>query len=114
MQLRMIIERAAPIPSQPLLERPGYHIAERQEVKVQIESHAVIETEIVVVDRPVMHQRHAERNCLSRLPPDEKASAFRHPAAQLRQVFFREPLEFHRRALVNLQVERINLVDVWT
>src|SRR5205085_86908 len=82
MEFRLIIERAASVVRQPVSERPAQDVAEGVEIKMKIERHAIIQAEIVVVDRAVMQERHAEGDCLFILLPDKKPDALGHPPAK--------------------------------
>src|SRR5438876_5477682 len=113
MQLRTVIQRAAPVALETLRERPADDVAQRVEIKMEVERHPVIEPEVVVIDGAVVHWRDAEGDGLSILPPDKKPGPFRHALTQAAQVLFGQALELQRRALMHLQIERINLVDVW-
>src|SRR6476619_7403220 len=110
MELGLIIQRAAPVTFEPLGERPAEDVAQGVKVEMKIERHAVIQAEVIVVDRALMHERDAERNRLSLLSPDKKTDAIRHSTAEFAEIFLRQPLELHRRTFVDLEVEGINFV----
>src|SRR3954465_15585314 len=75
MELRLIIQRTAAVTFEALGERPAQDVAQGMKIEMKIERHAVIQAEIIVVDRALMHERHAERNRLSVLAPDKKLDA---------------------------------------
>src|SRR5438876_11153719 len=57
MQLRTVIQRAAPIALETLRERPAGDVAQRAAIKMAVERHAVIDTEVVVIGGAAVHQR---------------------------------------------------------
>src|SRR4051812_22224356 len=85
-KLRLIIQGAAPVTLESLGERPAQDVAQRVKVEMKVERHAVIQTEVIVVDRALMHERDAEPKRLFLLSPDKKANASRHSAAEFAEV----------------------------
>src|SRR5205085_9705768 len=53
-----------------------------------------------------------KRDNFSRLSPDEKTRPLRHGLRDATKKFLRQRFEFHWRALVHLEIERINRVNV--
>src|SRR6266480_3859737 len=87
MQLRIIIERAATIEGQAIVDGPAQDVAQRVKIKVEIERNRIVQAEIFVVDRTVVHHANAESDDATIESPDEKADAFRHELAQLGKIF---------------------------
>src|ERR1700730_3546250 len=79
---------------------------------MQIEGDIVIEAEAFVVNRVATNQAKTKGDDLVRLSPDEKAGALRHGLRDATEKFLRQGLKFHRRALVDLEIERINCVNL--
>ena len=111
MQLRLVIERAAHVPLHAVGDCPVDDVAQRVEVEIEIKRHRVVEAEVFVVDRVAVDHADAEGDRLSRLPPDEETRLVRHAFAEGVEEFFGQLLEVERRALVDGEVERIDLVD---
>src|SRR5215203_3896114 len=111
MQLRFVIERAAQIPIDTVLNRPADEVAEAQEIKMQIERDAVIEPKVVVVDHAVVHECKTERDDSAVQAPKEKVRAFWHPAPELAEVIFGESLELLSRPRLHLLIERVDFVN---
>src|SRR5438477_11638883 len=82
MQLRLIVQRAAPVTLQTLAKRPAEDVAQGMKIKMEIEGDCVIKPEVIVIDRALMHECNTEGNRFSVLPPDEEAGAIRHPLAE--------------------------------
>src|SRR5258706_1202830 len=72
-QLRIVIEGAADIPLQPARHAPRQEVAQRMKVQVQVECDAVVEAEVLVVERVAVHHAEAEGDGLPCLAPDEEA-----------------------------------------
>src|SRR5204863_1216269 len=51
MQLRIVIERAAYVAAQFLIDRPPNHVAHRVKIKMKLKRHLVIEADAFVVNR---------------------------------------------------------------
>src|ERR1700730_18671870 len=108
MQLRVIIQRAANVFSQPLFHCPGEHVAQRVEIEMQVERDVVIEAETLIVNLSTVHETTTERDDLALLSPDEKSHTVGHLLAQAAKIILRQMLKLHGRALVDLQIKRIN------
>src|SRR5436189_6089901 len=93
MELRLVVERAAPIALEALLDRPGEDVAQRVEIEMKIERDAVIEAEVVVIDDAVVHQGDAERHRLSVLAPDKKPRPIRHSLSETAEIVLGQALE---------------------
>src|SRR5438477_7242396 len=113
MELRIVVERAAAIKGQAVIDRPAQNVAQGVKIKMQIERDGIIQTEIFIVDRAVVHHTNAESNDAPIEPPDKKADSFRHELAELCQVFLGQLFEFHRRSLVHRQIKRVDLIQIW-
>src|SRR5256886_17452407 len=79
-QLGSVIQRVAVIIFQSLLQRPRNDVAQRVEIKVQIERYAVIEPDAFIINLFTADQTKAKRDNFAALPPDEEARPFRHPS----------------------------------
>ena len=112
MQFRIVIERTAAVGAQPLVDRPTNHVAHRIKIKMQIERDIVIEAKAFIVNRVATDEAKTKRNNFSRLSPDEKTRPLRHGLRDSTKKFLRQRFEFHWRALVHLEIERINRVNV--
>src|SRR6476619_6542776 len=113
MQLRIIIERAAAIEGQAVINRPAQNVAQGVKIEMQIERDGIVQAEIFVVDRAVVHHANAESNNASIESPDKKVDTFRHELTELCQIFLGQLFEFHRRPLMHRQVKRVDLVQIW-
>src|SRR5204863_7580175 len=82
MQLRVVIERAATIDGQPILDGPPQNDTQRVKIKVEIERNGIVEAEIFVVDRTIVHTANAEGDDVAIESPDEKTRAFGHELAE--------------------------------
>src|SRR6266513_1695917 len=111
MQLWIVIQRAAKIGRQPLLNRPGENVADSVKIKVQVQRDPVIKPEIFIVDGPVVDQANAKGDNTPIDSPDKKTSALRHHPPELRQISFSEFFELHRGTLVHRQIKGINLIQ---
>src|SRR5438132_6427515 len=112
MQLRIVIERAATIKGQVIIDGPAQNVAQRVKIKVEIERDRIVQAEIFVVDRAIVHHANAEGDDAMIESPDEKADAFRHELAQLGKIFLGQLFEFHWRTLMHRQVKGIDLVKM--
>src|SRR5581483_6332588 len=90
MELRLVIERIAVVIFQSLLERPRNDVAQRVEIEVQIQSHAVVQPDAFIVNRVTAHQAKAEGDDFSLLPPDEEARPIRHALARGAEIVRRQ------------------------
>ena len=79
---------------------------------MKIVGHPVVETKIVIVNRAGVHHANAKGDHFRLLPPNEKPRPLRHSLSQAAKILFGQPLEFERRALMNLEVERVNFIDI--
>src|SRR5881398_1165724 len=113
MQLRIVVERAAAIEGQAVIDGPAENVTQGVKIQMQIERDGIVEAEIFVVDRAVVHHANAESNDALIEPPDKKADTFRHELTELCQVFLRQLFEFHRRPLAHGQVQWVDLVQIW-
>src|SRR5262245_32170424 len=80
-------------------------------IEVQIERDRIVEAEIFGVKGIVLDHAHAERHHPPALTPDEEPGAVRHHASEGTEISLRQLLEMQRRSLVNLQIERVRLID---
>src|SRR5437660_11789878 len=78
MQLRVVIERAATIEGQPILDRPPQNVPQRVKIKVEIERNGIVQAEIFVVDRTIVDHANAEADDAAIESADEKAHSFVH------------------------------------
>ncbi len=111
-QLGSVIQRVAVIIFQTLLQRPRNDVAQRVEIKVQIERYAVIEPDAFIINLFTADQTKAKRDNPAALPPDEEARPFRHPSRGRKKKILGQCLKFKKRTLVNLKIERIDFIDV--
>ena len=87
MQLRIVIERAATIKGQSVVDGPAQNVAQCVKIKMKIDSDRIVESEIFVVDRTIVHHTNAEGDDAAIESPDEKTHAFRHVLAELGKIF---------------------------
>src|SRR5207247_586781 len=73
---------------------------------------AVIKAKAFIVNRVATNEAKTKRDNFARLRPDEKARPLRHCLRDATKKFLRQSFEFHWRALVHLEIERINGVNV--
>src|SRR5207237_9748281 len=64
------------------------------------------------INRGATNETKTERDNFVRLSPDEKAHLFRNGLRDATKKFLRQGLKFHRRSLVDLEIKRINRVNV--
>lgn len=112
MQLRIVVERTAAITIEALFERPAKNVAQCVEIEMQIERDPVVEPEIIVVNCPVKNHAETKRDDFSALSPNEKARPLRHALAHAAKIFFGQSLELHGRSFMDLEIERIDLIDI--
>src|SRR6266404_5648654 len=96
MQLWIVIQRAAKIGRQPLLDRPGENVADSIKIKMQVQRDPIIKPKIFIVDGPVVDQANAKGDNAAIDSPDEKTSALRHHPPEPREISFSESFELHR------------------
>src|SRR5690242_21896871 len=77
-QLRIVVERAAAVKRQVVIDCPAENVAQCVKIEMQVERDGIVETEIFVVDRAVVHHANAESNDAPIESPDKKADPFRH------------------------------------
>src|SRR5438067_13891711 len=85
-QLRVVIEGAATIEGQPILDGPRQNVPQRVKIKVEIERNGIDQAEIFVVDRTIVYHADDEGNDTAIESPDEKAHPFRHELAEFRKI----------------------------
>src|SRR5260370_5322851 len=78
---------------------------------VEVEGDRVVEPEIVGVDSIALDHAQTERDGAPVLPPHEEAGLVGHAPPDLAEIGFCKRLETHLRATVDLQIQRIELVD---
>src|SRR5438132_12236266 len=74
----IVVERPAAIFLEAVLHRPDEHVAERVEIKMQVERDCVIQAETFIVNLAIVDQATTEGDGLALMAPDEKPHAFRH------------------------------------
>src|SRR5438270_1207444 len=87
MQLRVVIERAAAIKGQAIIDGPAQNVAQRVKIKVEIERDRIVQTEIFVINRTIVHHANAEGDDAAVESPDKKTHALRHVLAELGKIF---------------------------
>src|SRR5437016_12979509 len=112
MQFRIVIERTAHVGAQLLLDRPADHVAHRVKIQMEIERDLVIEPEAFVVNYVAANEAKTKCDELLLGSPDKKPRAFRHLLCNAEKKFLTQVFKLHRGFLVDLEIERINLVDV--
>jgi hypothetical protein len=78
---------------------------------MQIECNAVIQAEVIIVNRAVVDHAETEGDDLSILAPEKETGAFWHFLPQPAEIFPGQSLEFEGRPVVNLKVKWIDLFD---
>src|SRR4030095_5563715 len=86
MQLRIVIERAATIKGQAMIDGPAQDVAERVKIKVEIEGDRIVQAEVFVINRTIVHHANAESDDAAIESPDEKTHPFRHELAELGKI----------------------------
>src|SRR5260370_27617654 len=110
-QLGSIIQRIAVIIFQSLLQRPRDDVAQRVEIKMQIEGDAVIKSDAFIVNRVVTRQAKTEGDNFALLSPDKKTRTFRHPLPNGAKIIFGQRLKFQGLTLVALKVKRVKFIN---
>src|SRR5436190_15219229 len=87
MQLRIVIERATTIKGQAIIDGPAQDVAERVKIKVEIERDRVVQAEVFVINRTIVHHANAEGDDAAIESPDEKTHPFRHKLAERGKIF---------------------------
>src|SRR5205807_10252541 len=106
-----VITRTATVVAQILIDRPTDHVAHGVKIKMQIERDAVVESEAVIVNGVAANEAKTEGDNLARFSPDEKTRVFRQHLGDAAKKFLAQRFEFHWRALVHLETERIDRVN---
>ena len=88
MELGIIIERAAAIMFEPVRNCPADHVAQRVEIKVQIERYAVIKPDTFIINRVAVNEAKRERDDFSILSPNEESRPFPHSLTNPAEIFF--------------------------
>ena len=112
MELGIVVKRTAAIILQSMFERPFNDVAQSIKIEVKIVGNTIIETKIVIVNRAFVNHANAEGDDFCLLSPNEKPGPFRHSLTKAAKILFGQPLEFEGRTFMNLQIERVNLVDI--
>src|SRR5215813_3218311 len=79
MQLRFVVKRIAIVVLQTLSQRPGDDVAQRVEIKMQVERDAVVQSNAFVVNLVVADETKAECDDIAQLSPNKEARSIRHP-----------------------------------
>src|SRR5205085_5520691 len=111
-QFRIVVERPADVRAQLLFNCPADHVAHCVKIKVKIECNIVIETETLIVNRVATNQTKTEGNDSAVNSPNEKARVFRRLFRDPEKKFPTQIFKFHRRSLMDLEIERINRVHI--
>src|SRR5438876_14131 len=88
MKLGIVVKWSAVIMLELMFDRPLHNVAERNEIKMHIKSHRVVEAKIVVIKSLVMDHANAERDNLAGLPPEKEPDAVGHGLAEPAEVIF--------------------------
>src|SRR5262245_3858240 len=80
-------------------------------IKMEVERDIVVETDILCVDRVMMHYAYRKGDDPLALPPYEEADFVPHPPPQIAEVLFRELLEVQFRTLIDLEIQWKDLRD---
>ena len=81
-------------------------------VEAGADARLIVDADVFVADGVAVDRANAEGDRTTVLPPHEIAHLVGHRAAELHEKLGRELLEVHRRFFVDLQIERIELVDL--
>src|SRR5215510_12481679 len=111
MQFRIIVQSAAAEPLIAVGDRPTDHVAKRIMIEVQIECDIVVETYVLRIDRVTLYHTCCERHDRSALPPEEESRLIPHAAPQFAEILLCQLLKVQLRALIDLQIQRIDLSD---
>src|SRR5262249_40889135 len=111
MKFRIVIERAAHVVAQLLLDRPANHVAHGVKIKMKIERDIVIEADHFVVKGVAAKERQTKRDDSIADPPNKKSRGFRHFLRDAKKKFLAQVFELHRRTLVDLEIKWKNLIN---
>src|SRR5665213_2316757 len=92
-------------------DSPTNQVPERIVIKVQIERNFIIEAEVLGMDRIALENTRSEREHLPVLTPNEETAFVTHAVAETAEVRLGQFLEVQLRAVIDLQVERVDFVD---
>src|ERR1700758_2143322 len=109
MQLWIIIQPAAAKPFVSIGDRPAHHVAKRIVIEVQVEGDIVVEAYVLSIDRVTMYHARCKRDDPPVLTPEEEADLVPHSPPQVAEVSLRQLLEVQFRALIDLEIQWINL-----
>jgi hypothetical protein len=110
-QLGIVVEPAAAKPFASVRHAPADHVARRVMIKMQVERDLIIQSEVFSVDRITFEHAQTERDGATVLPPYEEAYLVGHAPADFGEIRWGELFEMHAGAGVDLQIERIELLD---
>src|ERR1700682_1717447 len=110
-QFRIVIETAAAKPLVAICNRPRNHISHCIVIKVQVERDRIVEANVFGINSIVLDHAKGECHDPCVLAPDEEQNLVRHLASNSAKVLLRQFLKMKLRFLVNLQVERVNVVN---
>src|SRR5258708_5774580 len=111
MQLGIVVEAAAAEPFVPAGDPPAYEVAEGVMVQVQIERDRVVEAEILGVNRIALQDARTEGDDFPVLAPDKETNLVAYSAAETTKIRLGQPFEVQLRSMVDLQIERVDLID---
>ena len=110
-QFGIVVQRAAVKPFVAVGDPPADQVTERIVVKVQFDRDRIIEAEVLGMDHIALQEARTEGDDFSVLAPDEETVLVAHPLAEAAKVFLGQFLEMQVRPVIDLQIERIDLVD---
>src|SRR5262249_7721773 len=92
-------------------DRPADHVAKRIMIEVQVERDAVIEAYVLCIDRVTLYHACDKCDDPSALAPQKEASLVPHATPQFAEISLGQLLEMQFRALINFEIQGINLRD---
>src|SRR5262245_11237469 len=110
-EFRIVVQPAAAEPLVAVDNRPGDHVADGVMIVVQVECDRIVESDIFGIELVTLHHAHCEGHDASFAAPQEEAHLVRHQPPEPAQIVLRQLFEVIGRAMIDLQIERKNLVD---
>src|SRR6266404_8999115 len=112
MELGIIIVRPGAISFDSVLNTPLHHVPPRQKIEIQLRSCFIVEPHVKIVDHSIMDDSHVEGDQATFLPPKEQSDPIRHTLPEPDQILSVEHFEAQFRSLIDLPVQRKNLVNL--